>query len=147
MSYTYKYPRPALTVDIILFLKENTNYSVLLIKRNNPPFKEKWALPGGFVDMDETLEEAAKRELFEETSIKIDNLTQFYVFDAIDRDPRHRTISVVFYQISTDLNLKPQADSDAGEAIFFSIKELPDLAFDHNEILNKAFHEILKKGH
>ena len=115
--------------------------------RNKPPFEGKWALPGGFVDMEETLEEAAKRELTEETNIKVDRLNQFYVFDAIDRDPRHRTISVVFYQISEDLTLKPKADSDAKEACFFLIEELPKLAFDHDEILIKAIDEILKKGH
>jgi 8-oxo-dGTP diphosphatase len=94
--YNYKYPRPALTVDALVYVKENSSFSVLLIQRGIEPFKGKWALPGGFVNMDELLETACKRELEEETGLHVGKMTQFKTFDAIDRDPRHRTISVVF---------------------------------------------------
>jgi 8-oxo-dGTP diphosphatase len=147
LSYTYKYPRPALTVDILLFQKINDDYSLLLIQRDNPPYEGSWALPGGFVDMDETLIIAAKRELFEETKIVVDDLKQFYTFDAIDRDPRHRTISVAFFKILENIETSPVAASDAREAKFFSINSLPNLAFDHNFIIKKAIKEILKKGY
>ena len=96
MEYSYKYPRPALTVDAIVVSERNSEMVVLLIQRKFPPFEGKWALPGGFVNMDETLLEACGRELLEETGLDNIELKQFFTFDAIDRDPRHRTISVVF---------------------------------------------------
>ncbi|MDO8930289.1 MAG: NUDIX hydrolase, partial [Bacteroidota bacterium] len=97
--HTYSYPRPAVTVDAILISKQN---SVLLIERGREPFKGKWALPGGFIDMDEPLETACIRELEEETGIRITLLKQFKAFGAVDRDPRHRTISVIFYAFTED---------------------------------------------
>lgn len=144
MAFTYTYPRPALTVDCIVFFREKETWKVLLIQRKKAPFKDYWALPGGFVDMDETLEEAAKRELYEETNVQIDRLKQFYVFDAIDRDPRHRTISVVFYAV-LEKEIQPKAADDAKYAQFFDIKNMPDLAFDHAEIMKKAITDIIKK--
>ena len=141
MSHTYEYPRPALTVDIVLFSKEVETLSILLIQRKNPPFEEMWALPGGFVDMDETLEHAAKRELEEETGISGVKLEQFYVFDTIDRDPRCRTISVVLTGLlNSELSIK--AGDDAGEAKWFKVDELPNLAFDHSEIIEKALEKL-----
>lgn len=136
--YSYKYPRPALTVDALVYTKENGKYSVLLIQRGLEPFKGKWALPGGFVDIDELLETACKRELFEETGVHAENLKQFKTFDAIDRDPRHRTISVVF---SAELPQKVSAKGgdDAAAANWFTIENLPEMAFDHNKILKEFF--------
>jgi 8-oxo-dGTP diphosphatase len=141
MSHTYEYPRPALTVDIVLFSKEVETLSILLIQRNNPPFEGMWALPGGFVDMNETLEHAAKRELEEETGIKDVSLDQFYVFDATDRDPRCRTISVVFTGLFNS-ELAIIAGDDAGEAKWYKVDELPNLAFDHSEIIKKALEKL-----
>lgn len=140
MSFTYKYPRPALTVDAIVFRKK-LNTEILLIERGGEPFKNMWAFPGGFVDMDETVEKAAERELFEETGINGIELKQFHTFSAINRDPRHRTVSVVFVGF-TELNMKPKAGDDAKNAKWFDLNNLPKLAFDHAEILEKIVTKI-----
>ncbi|TNF44163.1 MAG: NUDIX hydrolase [Bacteroidetes bacterium] len=136
--YTYNYPRAALTVDAIVFAKKGSNVSVLLIKRGREPFKNKWALPGGFIEMDETLETACKRELLEETGLKVEKMTQFKTYDAIDRDPRHRTISVVYFTELSEIKQVKGGD-DASGAEWFSVAELPELAFDHKQILEEFF--------
>ena len=143
MTYTYKYPQIAVTVDIILFAKENDEVSVLLIQRNNPPFENMWAFPGGFVDIDETLENAALREFEEETGITGIELKQFYTVDTVDRDPRQRTISVVFTGYTPSKNIFYAADDDAKNVSWFKINEIEELAFDHKEILEKAIKELL----
>jgi len=137
MSYTYDYPRPALTVDAVIFKREGQDLKVLLIQRKYPPFEGQWALPGGFVNMDETLEQAVHRELLEETGLRCIHLEQLHAFGAIGRDPRGRTVSVVYWGF-TDHDQKPKAGDDAISAAWFSINKLPPLAFDHNEILNIA---------
>lgn len=142
-TFTYKYPRPVVTVDIIVF--RNDMCEVLLIRRKNEPFKGKWALPGGFMDMNETLEEAAIRELQEETGLKGIELKQLHTFSAVDRDPRHRTISVAFYGRLSDNNQSVKAGSDASEAAWFKTNALPPLAFDHDKILETALDKVLKK--
>lgn len=142
MPYTYDYPRPAITVDAVIFSK---NKQVLLIQRNNPPFKGFWAFPGGFVDMNETLEEAVARELYEETGIKNITLNQFQAFSGINRDPRHRTISIVFTGIIEKI-IETKAGDDAGNAEWFDIINIPDLAFDHNEILLKVTESMFPKN-
>lgn len=133
MSFTYQYPRPMVTVDIVL-LSEESPQSILLIQRKNDPFKHKWALPGGFVEMDEDLEDAAIRELMEETSIEFSSLNQFKTFGSLNRDPRGRTISIVYYKM-----LKKEIDAvagdDAGAAKWYSMSDLPGLAFDHFAII------------
>lgn len=136
--YTYNYPRAALTVDAIVFVKEGNEIFVLLIERGREPFKNKWALPGGFIDMDETLETACKRELLEETGLVIEEMTQFKTYDAIGRDPRHRTISVVF---SAELKEKQPVNGgdDASGAGWYQVADLPELAFDHKQILSDFF--------
>jgi 8-oxo-dGTP diphosphatase len=139
--YTYKYPRPALTVDALVYVKGKSTISVLLIQRGIEPFKGKWALPGGFVNMDELLETACKRELEEETGLQVEQMTQFKTYDAIDRDPRHRTISVVF-SAQLPEKLKVMGNDDAANAQWFSIKNLPEMAFDHWEILEEFFNRI-----
>jgi 8-oxo-dGTP diphosphatase len=136
--YTYKYPRPALTVDALVYVKETNLVWVLLIQRGQEPFKEKWALPGGFVDMDELLETACKRELLEETGLKVDRMKQFKTFDAVDRDPRHRTISVVF-SVELPEKEKVTGGDDAACAAWFSLNDLPEMAFDHQKILSEFF--------
>jgi len=136
--YTYNYPRAALTVDAIVFVKNGGSASVLLIERGRDPFKNKWALPGGFIEMDETLETACKRELFEETGLKLEQMTQFKTYDAINRDPRHRTISVVYFADVKQIQQVKGGD-DASSAEWFSVSELPELAFDHKQIIEDFF--------
>jgi len=136
--YTYNYPRAALTVDAIVFAKQGGSASVLLIERGREPFKNKWALPGGFIEMDETLETACKRELYEETGLKVEKMTQFKTYDAIDRDPRHRTISVIYFAELNEIQQVKGGD-DASRAEWFSVSELPELAFDHKQILKEFF--------
>lgn len=138
MEYCYKYPRPSVTVDIMLFLKLKQSHKILLIQRKNPPFKNSWALPGGFMDIDELLKDAALRELKEETNIDLDHLHQFGIYDHPDRDPRGRTISVVFYKFLENQPDTLKAGDDAGKAQWFNTNELPKLAFDHKKILNDA---------
>lgn len=136
--YSYQYPRAALTVDAIVYVIDNAGKKVLLIERGREPFKEKWALPGGFIDMDETLEQACIRELQEETGLKVNKMEQFRTYDAVDRDPRHRTISVVF---TAELEREQQVtgSDDAARAEWFLTDDLPELAFDHAQILKDFF--------
>jgi len=140
MTYTYQYPRPAVTVDAILI---SPNKSVLLIERGREPYKGKWALPGGFINMDEELETACRRELEEETGIRAGELKQFKAFGGVNRDPRHRTISVIFYA-STEEELIAQAGDDAAKTQWFQLDKLPELAFDHEQILSEFKKEVMK---
>lgn len=154
--YTYQYPRAALTTDALVFVRERIpslssekhkdgileETYILLIQRGNEPFKNLWALPGGFIEMDETLEEACKRELEEETGLKIDKMTQFKTYDAINRDPRHRTISVIYYA-ELERKQKVKGGDDATRAEWFPISDLPELAFDHAQILKEFFMSML----
>jgi 8-oxo-dGTP diphosphatase len=143
MTYTYKYPRVALTADIMIFRKKEANTQLLLIQRKYDPFKGMWALPGGFIEMEETLIQAAIRELKEETGLNFEELSFLNVFDKLDRDPRGRTISAVFYGfLEETLNIK--AGDDASQAQWFSIGDLPDLAFDHQEIIDFGFKNIVE---
>lgn len=138
--YSYQYPRAALTTDAIVFVKEEKSIFLLLIERGREPFKNKWALPGGFIEMGETLQTACKRELMEETGLFVDKMTQFKTYDAINRDPRHRTISVVYF-VELDSKRKVLGGDDAVHAKWFSVDNLPELAFDHGLIL-KDFLEL-----
>ena len=134
-TYRYKYPKPSVTTDCILLREVNKKKQVLLIKRKHEPFKEKWALPGGFVEIDEDLLEGAKRELAEETGIDNVDLNQFKTYGTPGRDPRGRTISIVYHGKIMDTSIKIEAGDDAAEASWFNIEELPPLAFDHETIL------------
>ena len=141
-KYTYKYPRPALTVDMLITRNTETKQEILLIQRLNPPFKNFWAMPGGFVDMDETLEQAAARELAEETGLQNVELEQFKAYSTVNRDPRGRTVSVVFTgQVKT--NVIATAGDDAKNAAWFDVFELPLLAFDHEKIINEALINLM----
>jgi len=141
LAYTYKYPRPSVTVDAVVFRIQKNNKEVLLIQRGRPPYKGSWALPGGFMDMDETLEEAIARELKEETNLSGIELQQLKAFSAPDRDPRGRTISVVFWGIMKNAR-KIKAGDDAQNAKWFDLKDLPELAFDHQEVIKTAVSEL-----
>ncbi len=137
MIYTYAYPRPSVTVDMIVIHNSNNKNHILLIERKNEPFKDCWALPGGFIDIDEEIEAAAYRELKEETSIENIQLSQYKTFGKVGRDPRGRTISILFYGYLKDLNQKIQAGDDAKKAKWFPMDNLPALAFDHLEIIKE----------
>ncbi|MCG8568951.1 MAG: NUDIX hydrolase [Spirochaetes bacterium] len=147
MSYTYEYERPCVTVDCVVFGLdlEEKNLKVLLIKRKLKPFKNNWALPGGFVNMNENLENAAKRELAEETGLTNIFLEQLYTFGEVDRDPRTRVITVGYYALVKMDHLILHADSDAEDAAWFSIDDLPILAFDHKMIMDTAISRLQGK--
>lgn len=143
MPYTYEYPRPALTVDVVVFALDEQDLKVMLIERDLPPFSGGWALPGGFVHVDETLEEAARRELREETGLHDIYLEQLYTFGAVDRDPRERVVSVAYYALVNLAGHEVAASTDARNAAWFALADLPRLAFDHDAILAAA-HERLR---
>ncbi len=133
-KYTYEYPRPAVTVDAVIVTREEKP-RVLLIRRKHEPFAGMWAIPGGFVDMDESLEAAARRELQEETGVTVKQLEQLHTFGDPGRDPRGRTISIVFLGRADAANLKPQAADDAAAVAWHSLQWPPRMAFDHAKIL------------
>jgi 8-oxo-dGTP diphosphatase len=138
MPFTYQYPRGALTVDCVVFGFDDAELKVLLIERGQEPFKGKWALPGGFVRVEETLDDAARRELAEETGLQNVFLEQLYTFGTVARDPRERVVSVAYYALVKLSDHKAKAATDAANAEWFPISKLPSLAFDHAEIAGKA---------
>lgn len=135
--YTYKYPHPAVTADCLVFAHTENGLELLLIQRRNEPCKGKWAFPGGFMNIDETTADAARRELKEETGLGVGDLHRVGVYDAVDRDPRERVITVAYYTI-LDKPAEVSGLDDAAQAKWFLLTELPDLAFDHKEILQAA---------
>jgi len=145
MSYTYEYPRAALTVDCVVFGLDEGELKVLLIQRGLQPFKAKWALPGGFVRVEEALDEAARRELAEETGITNVYLEQLYTFGAVERDPRERVVSVAYYALVKSAEHPATGASDASDAGWFPVTKLPTLAFDHGEILSTALARLRGK--
>ena len=138
MPYQYAFPRAALTVDCVVFGLDDEDLKVLLIERDLEPFQGQWALPGGFVHVYETLDDAALRELQEETGLSRIFLEQLYTFGSVDRDPRERVVSVAYYALVNLHDHKVQAATDARSAAWFTAKAPPDLAFDHAEILEIA---------
>ena len=136
-NYCYKYPHPAVTADCVVFVKEDDDLKVLLIERKHEPCKGCWAFPGGFMNIDETTEAAAMRELQEETGLVVDSVEQIGAYSKVDRDPRERVITVAYYTVLDSVKNVCGQD-DAKQARWFSIKQLPKLAFDHEEILQKA---------
>lgn len=136
--FVYRHARPALTVDCVVLAFERGELSVLLVRRGAAPFAGRWALPGGFVEMDETLEAAARRELAEETSLEDVYLEELRTFSRVDRDPRERVISVAFVALVRGRSTTIRRGSDAADARWFSLAAVPDLAFDHAEILEVA---------
>lgn len=142
-AFTYAYPRPALTVDCVIFGYDEDELRVLLIQRDLEPYAGKWALPGGFVHQDETLDQAALRELEEETGVRNVFLEQLYTFGAVDRDPRGRVVTVAYYALVKLGDYTIRAATDARNAAWFGINDLPELAFDHQHICDMA-HERLR---
>ena len=136
MVYTYKYPRPAVTADCIVITKE-PDAKVLLIQRGDDPYKGCWAFPGGFMNMDETTEQCAIRELEEETGMKVTGLRQIGSYSKVDRDPRGRTVTVA-YLVVIDKPLPVIGQDDAAQAEWWPLSSLPKLAFDHDDIMADA---------
>jgi 8-oxo-dGTP diphosphatase len=140
LKYCYKHPHPAVTADCVIFGYDDNNIKVLLIQRGNEPYKGHWAFPGGFMNIDETAEQCALRELEEETGLKDVKVEQFYTFTDVNRDPRERVISIAYYGKIQLSNVKGSDDAD--DAQWFSLDEIPNLAFDHDLVLSKALEKI-----
>ena len=143
--YTYQYPHPAVTVDTVIFTLRDSRLKVLLVRRGGEPFKGMWAIPGGFVNMDEDLDTAARRELEEETGVSGVYLEQLYTFGAPERDPRERVITVAYYALIPSDRVQLHAATDAVDAAWFSMQDLPALAFDHGDILAMAHQRLADK--
>lgn len=143
--YQYEYPHPAVTTDIVIFTLQDDGLKVLLIQRGNDPYQGRWALPGGFVEIDEGLDAAAIRELREETGVSGVYLEQLYTFGKPDRDPRERVISVAYYALVPIDVLQLRADSDAKNVGWFSCNQLPEPAFDHRQIVELARKRLASK--
>ena len=143
-KYCYEYSRPALTTDCVILGFDKTGIKLLLIERKHEPFKNFWAFPGGFVDANETTLEAARRELFEETNLQNIPIKQLQTFSDVNRDPRGRVVSVVYYALINlhEHNTNAKAGDDAKNVKWFPISEIPKLAFDHKKILNIAMKRI-----
>jgi 8-oxo-dGTP diphosphatase len=149
MAYVYEYPRPALTVDCVVFGVDFTDQqaalSLLLIQRQLPPFAEQWALPGGFLRLGESLEQAARRELAEETGLAGVFLEQLYSFGAPERDPREQVVTVAYYALVNLSDYQVKAATDAKQAAWFRVSQCPALAFDHEAIVTVALKRLQGK--
>jgi 8-oxo-dGTP diphosphatase len=143
LKFCYRYPHPAVAVDCVIFGYDGSNIKVLLIQRKNYPYKTSWAFPGGFINMNETAEEAACRELEEETGLKGVVVRQLYTYTDIERDPRERVISIAHYALTRITEVK--AGDDAKNVRWFPLNEIPNLAFDHDIILNKALNTLKER--
>lgn len=144
-GYWYKYPHAALTTDCVIFGYDRSGLSVLLVQRGIDPYKGSWAFPGGFMRMDETSEECARRELKEETSLETAFMEQFHTFTKIDRDPRERVITIAYFALVNKEEV--QGGDDAADAQWYPLDQLPPLAFDHEEILASALQSLKEKIH
>jgi len=143
--YTYEYPRPLVSADVVLFAGKGEDLKVLLIRRKNEPFKDRWALPGGFLDERETLEACAARELAEETGITGVALEQLRAFSDPDRDPRGRVITIVFMGV-LDQPIPATGADDAAEAKWWPVDDLPPLAFDHDRVIPTALDRLRRRA-
>lgn len=142
MSYTYQYPHPAVATDCVVFGFDGKELQILLIERGLEPFKGMWAFPGGFMRIQETAEECARRELLEETGFPIQILKQLGAFSGVNRDPRERVVSIAFYALVRPSDVK--GGDDAHDARWFALDDVPQLAFDHDFILRKAMQQLRK---
>ncbi len=145
-KYCYEYPRPSVTTDSVLFGFDGIDINVLLIERGIEPYKGKWALPGGFIKMDESAEVGVMRELQEETGVKDVYMEQLYTFTDVDRDPRGRVISIAYYALVRNSDFEVIAGDDAKNAQWFKLSEIPPLAFDHERILRIARERLIAKS-
>lgn len=145
LKYHYKYPHPSVTTDCVIFGFDGTRLNVLLIERGNDPYKGCWAFPGGFLNMDESALEGAKRELYEETGLRDAYIHQFHAFSAPDRDPRERVISIAYFALVRLADVK--AGDDAAKAQWFPLDEIPPLAFDHDKMLREALKALRRMIH
>lgn len=143
--YSYKYPHPAVTIDCVILGYDNNGLKVLLIERGIEPYKGTWALPGGFMRITETAEEAAVRELYEETGLECNRLEQFKTFTTVNRDPRERVVTIAFFAIVKVAEVN--GGDDAKNAQWFSLDEIPALAFDHDKILSEALTRLKERIH
>ncbi len=141
--YSYNYPHPAVTADNVVFCFDDKDLNVLLVKRKNEPCKDCWAFPGGFMNIDETIEQCAERELKEETNFKVQRMEQLMVFSSVNRDPRERVITVAFLSLARIGKVK--GGDDASEAKWFKLKDIPKLAFDHGDILKIALERLRER--
>ena len=144
-KYTYDYPRPAVTTDCVVFGFDGHDLKILLIERGIEPYKGAWAFPGGFLNMDETAEQGALRELKEETRLDLRYIKQVGAFSDVDRDPRTRVITIAFYALAKKAFV--QGGDDAAKAQWFALNEVPRLAFDHDYILRKTMEKLRKDIH
>lgn len=145
MAYNYRYPHPAVTTDIVIFTIHDERLELLLIRRASEPYRDCWALPGGFVDIDEDLDACALRELEEETGVTGVYLEQLYTFGAPNRDPRERVISVAYYALVPPNRVSIRAASDARDVAWFQLDQLPRLGFDHEQIVDMAHARLASK--
>jgi len=145
MPVTYEFSRPALTVDCVVFGLDEEDLKILLIQRDLPPFEGKWALPGGFVRNDESLDDAARRELAEEAGVTNVFLEQLYTFGELNRDPRERVVTVAHYALVRLSDHRVRAATDARNAAWFAVDDIPKLAFDHNRIVAMALGRLRGK--
>ena len=145
MAHTYEYARPALEVDVVVFALDDEELQVMLIQRGLPPFAGQWALPGGFVRVEETLDAAAERELREESGLADIFLEQLFTFGDVQRDPRERVVTVAYYALVNLAGHDVRASTDARSAAWFPVDELPELAFDHHRIVEMALTRLRGK--
>jgi 8-oxo-dGTP diphosphatase len=142
-NYCYEYPHAAVTADCVIFGFDGLNIKVLLVQRGVEPYKGKWAFPGGFMKMDETIEECARRELQEETGLEVNTVEQFHVFSDVNRDPRERVLTVAHYALVRLADV--EGGDDATKAQWFAENEIPSLAFDHDRILRMALSTLKER--